>query len=73
MSSKRTQSAVGVYVLIDASARVVLTRLQFRIRGERKAAEFSFAGVVAYAEDEKTGNLVPEGEEIPSSANGRKR
>ena len=29
--------------------------------------------MVAYADDEKTGNLVPEGEEIPVSANGRKR
>ena len=50
-----------------------LKRLQFRLRGQRKLAEFSFAGVVAYADDERTGNLVPDGEEIPSSANGRKR
>ena len=52
---------------------VMLTTLQFRLKGERKLAEFSFAGVVAYADDEKTGNLVPDGEEVPISANGRKR
>ena len=47
--------------------------LQFHLRGQRKAAEFSFAGVIAYADDERTGNLVPEGEEPPSGLEARKR
>ena len=46
---------------------------QFHLRGERKAAEFSFAGVIAYVDDERTGNLVPEGEESPLGLDSRKR
>ena len=47
--------------------------LQFHLRGHRKAAEFSFAGIIAYADDERTGNLVPEGEEPPPGLEARKR
>lgn len=47
--------------------------LQFHLRGQQKAAEFSFAGVIAYADDERTGNLVPEGEEMPMGLDARKR
>ena len=46
---------------------------QFHLRGQRKAAEFSFAGVIAHADDERTGNLVPEGEELPVGLDSRKR
>ena len=46
---------------------------KFHLRGERKAAEFSFAGVIAYVDDERTGNLVPEGEESPLGLDQRKR
>ena len=46
---------------------------QFHLRGQRKAAEFSFAGVIAFADDERTGNLVPEGGEVPLGLDSRKR
>ena len=36
-------------------------------------AEFSFAGVIAHADDERTGNLVPEGEDLPPGLDLRKR
>ena len=45
---------------------------QFHIRGQRRAAEFSFAGVIAHADDERTGNLVPDGEEPPLGLDSRK-
>ena len=46
---------------------------QFHLRGQRKAAEFSFAGVIAFADNVRTGNLVPEGEEVPLGLDSRKR
>lgn len=46
---------------------------QFYVRGQRKLAEFSFAGVVASADDHQTGNLVPDGEDIPEGLDTRKR
>ena len=46
---------------------------QFHLRGQRKPAEFSFAGIIAYVDDERTGNLVPEGEEPPLGLDSRKR
>ena len=46
---------------------------KFHVRGERKAVEFSFAGVIAHVDDERTGNLVPEGEILPPGLDSRKR
>ena len=51
----------------------VCNDVQFHLRGQRKSAEFSFAGVIAYVDDERTGNLVPEGEETPLGLDSRKR
>ena len=53
--------------------RVIVNGIQFHVRGQRKAAEFSFAGVIAHADDERTGNLVPMGEELPLGLDARKR
>ena len=59
--------------LHDCFVETMPDDLQFHLRGQHKAAEFSFAGVIAYADDERTGNLVPEGEELPLGLDSRKR
>ena len=47
--------------------------IQFRLKGQRKVAEFSFAGVVAQADSTGSGNLVPDGEDAPEGLDMRKR
>ena len=50
-----------------------MINMQFHLQGQTKVAEFSFAGVVSRADNDQTGNLVPDGEEIPEGLDARKR
>lgn len=69
------EETVGRWVVRSSIVSCTYTPnvLQFQLRGQKKAAEFSFAGVIAHADDERTGNLVPEGEILPPGLDSRKR